>query len=118
MATRKNVKVLTILERGNHFLANSPDSDRAERVATANFMETLLHDADAYAGFQYLGSAEVDHEQWHEAWEWYHRQIENGKRGGVDVFPPDWDHFCKDDSRRLYLTHKNLKPANFGRSYA
>lgn len=82
---RKTIEVATVLERGNHFLANSPYSKQAERRAVANFMEVLLHEADAYAGFSYLPEAGVNYEA-----------IERGE---------DFD--AEDESRRHY-SHYNL----------
>lgn len=88
---RKTVNITTVLERGNYFLKNSEPDKRAAREATANFMETLLHDADAYAGFGYLDSAGVDHDA------------------------PKFT--AKDESRRHYCTHKGLRPRDYGRTY-
>lgn len=88
---RKTVNITTVLERGNYFLKHSNDSQAAARAATANFMETLLRDADAYAGFGYLDTAGVDHD--------------------APTFT------CKDETRRHYYTHKGLRPRDFGRSY-
>jgi hypothetical protein len=58
---RKTIPVTTAIERGNHFLANSEDDQTAQRAGVASFLEALLHEADAYAGFNYLPSAQVSH---------------------------------------------------------
>jgi hypothetical protein len=55
----KTIKVTVALDRANYFLENSPDEAAREREAVANFLETLLHSANAYAGFNYLPSAGV-----------------------------------------------------------
>lgn len=83
---RQNVKVATILERGNHYLRESDDRNQRERLAVAGFMETLLHDADAYAGFTYTAAAGVNY-----------AAIERG-----DGFE------CEDESRRVYHRHSSL----------
>lgn len=84
---RKTIPVATILERGNHFLANSPDNKQQERYAVADFMEVLLHDADAYAGYHHLDSAGVNYDA-----------IQRGE---------DFD--ARDDSRRHYNLHVSIR---------
>lgn len=55
---RKTVEVAKVLASANFFLEHSPDEEVAERQATANLLEVVLHMANAYAGFRYLPSAE------------------------------------------------------------
>lgn len=85
--SRQTIPTLTVLERGNRMLRESNPDAIAERVATAALMETLLHAADAYAGFTYLPSACVNYEA-----------IERGEGFQAD-----------DESRRLYHTHAKLR---------
>lgn len=111
MAARKTIKVTSILRMGNHFLKESDDSAIDERQATANFMESILHHADAYAGFQYLDSAGVDHDGWNAAWDRHRAVVEIRKAMKINYNndQPRWENYCKDDTRRVYLTHKNLR---------
>lgn len=83
---RKTVPVATIVERGNHFLANSKanGTDQAKREAVASFVETLLHEADAYAGFNYLPSSGM---------------VKDEEGYAVDF---------KDESRRFYYLHRKV----------
>jgi hypothetical protein len=85
---RKTIPVSTVIERANHFLSNSEDAQTAERQATANLLETLLHDADAYAGFGYLASAKVVHH--------YDR-------------PPAEQTTIEDETRRVYFFKRGLR---------
>jgi hypothetical protein len=85
---RKTISVSTVIERANHFLSNSEDAQTAERQATANLLETLLHDADAYAGFGYLASAKVVHH--------YDR-------------PPAEQTTIEDETRRVYFFKRGLR---------
>ena len=75
---RKTVPIALILERANHFLANSDDNQREQRLGVASFLETLLHSADAYAGFGYLPAA----------------------KSQTDIDGNGWN--AEDDSRRNY----------------
>lgn len=56
---RKTVEVVTAIEKANFFLANTQDEMSAERKGVASFLETLLMQAGAYAGFRYLESAGI-----------------------------------------------------------
>jgi hypothetical protein len=85
---RKTIPVSTVIERANHFLSNSEDAQTVERQATANLLETLLHDADAYAGFGYLASAKVVHH--------YDR-------------PPAEQTTIEDETRRVYFFKRGLR---------
>ena len=79
---RKTVKVSIVLDRANYYLKHSPDENVRERDAIAALCEGLLHDANAYAGYNYLESAEVDY---------------------------DAPRFtCKDETRRFYYLHRKL----------
>lgn len=59
---RKTVPVAEILRTANYFLKYSADEQRDERRGVANLLESVLHLADAYKGYNYLPSAGVDHE--------------------------------------------------------
>lgn len=104
---RKTVSVAYIVEKGNHFLRESEDEQRHERIGVASMIELALHAADAYAGYLHLESAEVRHDDWHGAWERIRTQ---GPHGSEDL--PEWDDYCKDDTRRAYL----LKGAAYPRT--
>ena len=73
---RKTIEVSSVLRMTNFYLKNSPDSEQRERYAIANLCEGILTEANAYAGFGYLDSANVTN--------------------GVDGFQAD------DESRRVY----------------
>ena len=82
---RKTVPVALIIERANHFLAESDDDKQAERYAIGSLVETLLLNAqvNAYAGFNYLPAAGVNYDA-----------IKRGE---------DFD--ADDESRRRYYLH-------------
>ena len=50
---RKTIKVVDAVSRANYFLANSAAVQNIERKAIATFVESMLHSADAYAGFRF-----------------------------------------------------------------
>lgn len=83
---RKTIPVTTMLDKVNYYLKNSPDSEQRERYATANLCETLLHDADMYAGFTYLASARVNY----------------------DAIARGENFDAADESRRFYHYHHKL----------
>lgn len=83
---RKTLDVRLIIERANTFLATSDDDKIGQREGVASFLEALLHDANAYAGFGYLPSAGVNYDG-----------IARGERFAAD-----------DESRRRYNTHAKL----------
>jgi hypothetical protein len=86
---RKTIPVSTVIERANHFLSNSEDAQTAERVKPRRTSwRTLLHDADAYAGFGYLASAKVVHH--------YDR-------------PPAEQTTIEDETRRVYFFKRGLR---------
>lgn len=118
MATRKTIEVTEVLRMGNHFLKMSADSETRERQATANLMDSILHHAEAYAGFGYLIDARVNHDEWHAAWEKHREEVKRLKDAGIAgvVDCPRWEDYCKDDTRRVYYMHKKLRPANWGQS--
>lgn len=118
---RRTLDVTRILEMGNYFLANSKPEEREARQATANFLESMLHCAGAYAGFQYLASAGLKSDPtYNEAWDRYRSVIEIARANGLtDLYEsdsvikhPEWEDFCEDDTRRHYLTHQGLKPGS------
>jgi hypothetical protein len=114
MATRKTLHTKTILDTANNMLANSVPELRKEREGIAALLESLLHEAGAYAGFQYLESAGVDHERWHEAWAKHRAIAEIRKANGIVGYnndQPRWEDYCADDSRRVYLLHRTLARA-------
>jgi hypothetical protein len=84
---RKTIDATLLIERANHFLAHSEDSQRGERLGVAGLLETLLLDAsvNVYAGFSYLESA--------------------GMTRGEDGYAIDF----ADDSRRQYNVHHKLR---------
>lgn len=57
---RKTIRVADAVARANYFLANSPDEQARARQATANFLESLLHSADAYHGFRFMDNVDGD----------------------------------------------------------
>jgi len=79
---RSTLSLALTLERANNMLRESHDSQQQARYGVASFMEALLHDANAYAGFQYLTSA--------------------GVTNGVDGFD------AVDESRRVYMLHGSI----------
>ncbi len=79
---RKTLATAAVIEKANTMLRESPASSREIRIGIAGLLESLLHDADAYAGFQYLGSAGVNYDG-----------IERGE-----------EFYCEDDTRRMYYT--------------
>jgi hypothetical protein len=61
----KTVKVSTILERANKYLANdNPRIGDAERLAVASFLEGILLDTGNYEGFNYLEWLNGGCERW------------------------------------------------------
>jgi hypothetical protein len=89
MSTRKTVKVADIVSRINGMIAATPDEMTRERQALAMALETILFDANAYAGFNYLTS------------EWLPESERDYKAG--HMLRPDYD-----DTRRVYATHSGL----------
>jgi hypothetical protein len=59
---RKTVELAYLVERGNHFLANSEDSQRDERKGVASMIELALHHAGAYGGYGHIKAAGIP---WH-----------------------------------------------------
>lgn len=55
--TRKTIPVATAVDRANYFLEHSGDDQAEQRKGVASFLEALLTDADAYAGFSYTHKA-------------------------------------------------------------
>lgn len=49
----KTLKIANLLDIANAFFENSADSARMERIAVQHFVENLLHQTGAYAGFGY-----------------------------------------------------------------
>lgn len=110
---RKTVEVTELLRMANHFLANSEDDKQSERFATANFIESVLHYAGAYAGFDYLASAGIKHDEWGQAWDRHRAIAEICQANNIPGYAngaPRWEDYCADDSRRHYITHIGLKP--------
>jgi hypothetical protein len=83
---RKTLPVATIVDRANHFLAHSVIGVADERKGVASFLEALLTDADAYAGFSYLNTAGVNYD-------------------GIAAGQP---FEALDDTRRQYNVHRKL----------
>ena len=81
--TRKTVPVALIIERANHFLAESEDAQQDERYGVAGLLEAVLLDVGAYAGFSFLPAA--------------------GVTNGVDGFD------ALDTSRRQYNVHHKAR---------
>jgi hypothetical protein len=86
MYMRKTLKTERVLELGNTFLRESADDQRAQRLGVASFLEAMLHEADAYKGYQHLDSAGVNYDEI--------------ARGG--------SFSAADDSRRVYLKARGL----------
>jgi hypothetical protein len=59
MATRKTVKVETLLNQANSYLKNTAPDQVELRRGVCSFIETVLFEANAYAGFGYLDSPYV-----------------------------------------------------------
>lgn len=57
-ASKKTASVAKLLYMANSYLASS-GSDRAGRVAIANFIEGVLHDTGNYRGFAVKEGAEI-----------------------------------------------------------
>ena len=74
---RKTIRVVDAVSRANYFLANSAPERARERMEIANFLEVLLHSADAYAGFRFM-----DHVNGDESRRQYlvHRTLEDDLR--------------------------------------
>lgn len=108
---RRTVEVRYLLEKGNYFLANSEPEQKDERKGVASMIELVLHKADAYKGFNYLDSAEIDHDAWQSAWAKHRAIAEIRKANGIVGWNndmPEWNNFCKDDTRRIYIRHTGL----------
>lgn len=92
---RKTVQVVDLIEQANNFLLMSDESKRAERLGVCTFIENILHDAGAYAGFNYLYQRHLD---------------EAGVKGkpGIIFDDVDHNHQYPDDSRRFYFVHRKL----------
>lgn len=56
MAVRKTIHLEDLVDRVNRMLKESPSSDTKGREALSVLVESVLMDADAYAGFSYLAS--------------------------------------------------------------
>lgn len=54
MTGRKTFEVGKMLFKANTFLANSKPEQFNERIATFNFMSSILHATNNYKGFGYL----------------------------------------------------------------
>ena len=50
---RKTIDLASVVEVGNRMLADSQDDKAEGRVAVAIFLEEILRQANAYAGFAY-----------------------------------------------------------------
>jgi len=59
MKNRKTIALLSLVEATNKYLAcDSPYITRDMRLGAAGLLETALHSANAYDGFNYLGGYE------------------------------------------------------------
>lgn len=54
MSKRKTVSVSDLVETANRMLSVTPDAWVGERWGISAFIESVLHDAERYAGFRYL----------------------------------------------------------------
>jgi len=60
---RKTIAVRKLLDMANHYLEQSPEKYRAERLGVASFITDILLKTDNYSGFRYLktyGTPECD----------------------------------------------------------
>lgn len=51
---RKTIAIQAVKDHANKMLRDSVPEVRAQREGICGFMDALLHDAGAYAGFNYL----------------------------------------------------------------
>lgn len=59
---RKTIPVLTIVEKANHFLAESTgEFGSHRRLGVCSFVESILHMTDQYNGFGFLDADNVPH---------------------------------------------------------
>lgn len=104
---RKTIEVAYLVEKGNYFLAHSEDKQREMRLGFCSMIECALHKADVYAGYAHLDTAEVRREEYSEAWAKYRAIAEirkaNGGIVGYNNDFPQWEDYCKDDTRRVYM---------------
>jgi len=59
MALKKTRHVGELIDMANHFLLNTADEAKGERLGVASFLESILHQADAYKGFNYLSADQM-----------------------------------------------------------
>ena len=50
----KTIRVRDFVSHANDYFVSSPPAARLERIAVADFVRDTLHEARAYAGFNYL----------------------------------------------------------------
>jgi len=80
MKKRKTVEIAYLISAANQFLANSPDSQKGERIGFFLAVSAALHESGNYRGFSYI----------------------EGK-GIVRNAGPDGSHVFPDESRRQIL---------------
>lgn len=80
MKSRKTVAIAYLVKTANEFLANSPDSQRGERIGFFLAVSAALHETGNYHGFSYI----------------------EGK-GIMRNAGPDGSHVFPDESRRQIL---------------
>lgn len=57
--SRKTIEVGKVLNMANHFL-NAKNTNPDERIAVAQFLESILFETGNYVGYRYTESLEVD----------------------------------------------------------
>ena len=57
---RKTFNIKRLIEHVNNFNATSADSYKNEREGRSMLLETILHEAGCYNGFQYLSARQLE----------------------------------------------------------
>lgn len=106
MKARKTVNVSKVLEVANKLLAlpNDEVHNAAYRRGVTSLLEATLHDANVYAGFNYLAwISEGGCEQWRK---------DNEALGAPANAPViSTEAYLGDESRRVYYSHSSLGAA-------
>ena len=59
--SRKTIRVETVIDLANHYLATSDDQCSERRKGVMMMLEKILHETENYRGFRHITNLETDH---------------------------------------------------------
>ena len=59
--SRKTIKVETVIDWANNYLARTDDQHRERRLGVIVMLDTILHETENYQGFRHITNLETDH---------------------------------------------------------